>query len=378
MNALQWFQFLLSYLLQATLVIALAWLLEHRTRAAVTKTRIWAGCFVSLLGLLAAGLLLPHLEWLHPWSRLGPSELLSAANAEFVLGRGLLAIWLLGCCVMLVRWGIRFLDLRRLIWSCPELSPADTHRLSGMVESGRLRPGGMPVVFRLSPEEFGPFCYQFHQPIIFLPQSLLAGDPTELGHVLDHELTHLETRHPMQLFAQQLVQVVLWFHPLVGVSGRRASLVREFVCDDAASGDGASTASYLRTLLHIVEHRAKPQGSVMPIGRSPSELKRRAKRLVAAVSRPAPRWGLAPVAGLLVAAALASQVWLPTNPLASPTTRTSPWPSWSAAALHAFDVNVRDFERFDARLQLHELLEDEDVRHAAGSLAPLFLFRPKS
>jgi beta-lactamase regulating signal transducer with metallopeptidase domain len=366
MNALQWFQFLLSYLLQATLVIALAWLLEHRTQAAVTKTRIWTGCFVSLLGLLVAGILLPHIEWVHPWSRLGPSELLSAANAEFLVGRGLLAIWLLGCCVMLARWGLRFLDLQRVIRSCPKLSPADTHRLSGMVKSERLRPGGMPVVFRLCPEEFGPFCYQFHQPIIFLPHSSLVGDPIELRHVLDHELTHLETRHPMQLFAQQLVQVVLWFHPLVGVSGRRASLVREFVCDDAASDGGASTASYLRTLLHIVEHRTKPEGSVMPIGRSPSELKHRAKRLVSSAPHPVPRWGVAPVASLFVVAALASQVWLPTNPLASPTSLTSPWPSWSAAALHAFDVNVRDFERFDARLQVHELLEDAEWRHADG------------
>ena len=38
---------------------------------------------------------------------------------------------------------------------------------------------------------------------------------------------------------------------------------------------------------------------------------------------------------------------------------TSPWPTWSAATLHAMDVSVVDYRPFDGRTQLHELREEK-------------------
>ncbi len=367
MNTLQWLQLILSYIMQASLVIGVAWALECRTHAARTKTRIWTGCFISLLGLLVIGLLLPRLQWVHPWSQLGPRELLVVAGAEHVLGRSLLAVWFLGFLVMLSRWVIQFVGLRRFMASCTELGHEKERALRMMARRELLQPNGRPVTFRISPEEIGPFCYQFHQPIVFLPKSLVDGDKVELQHVLHHELTHLQTQHPMQLFSQKLVQALLWFHPLVWISGRRASLVREFVCDDAATSGGASTASYLRTLLRIVEDRSTPQRSTLAMGRSPSELKVRARRLVSAPATDVSRWGGLASVGVFVGAVLASQVWLPTNPLSSPQTRYSPWPSWSANTLHTFGVSARDFEHFDAHLQMHELFEDCKKMDLEGS-----------
>ncbi len=366
MNSLQWLQFMLSYFLQASLVIGVAWALERWTHAAEAKTRIWTGCFVSLLGLLAAGLLLPRLHWLHPWSRLGPKELLTIANAEHVLGRSLLAIWLCGSCVMLVRWLIRFMAMRSFMRSCSSLAEDDRRRLPNLLPAELLCVNGHLVEFRISPEALGPFCYQLHQPVVFLPRSIVEGDPGELEHVLQHELMHLQTQHPLQLFAQQLVQAVLWFHPLVWISGRRASLVREFVCDDAVTREGASTASYLRTLLRIVEQRSQPQSGTLSIGRSSCELKLRARRLVSSGACSVSRFGSLAAIGVLLVAGLASQIWLPTNPLASPSSCYSPWPSWSAATLHAFNLTVRDFDPFETRLNAHELLEHLEEESADG------------
>ncbi|MCA9242090.1 MAG: M56 family metallopeptidase, partial [Planctomycetales bacterium] len=329
MNSLQWFQVIVSFALQATLVIGLAWGVERWTTCAVAKARVWSACFVSLLLLLAMGVLLPRIEWIHPWAGLGPKKLLAVAKVQLVLGECLLAIWTFGAGVMISRWVIQFLSVRAFIAKCPEYPAEVQRRLRERIPSDFGFPLDDRLSFRESPQELGPFCYQFHQPLVFLPKTLVDGDGHELEHVLRHELTHLQTQHPMQLFVQKLAQVVLWFHPLVWVSGRRSSLVREFVCDDAASGDAQSTASYLRTLLRLVESRAAAPGGSLMFGRSQSELKLRARRLAFAVGRRRTPAAWAPVI-VLAAALVFSQLWLPTNPLASRHARYSPWPSWTA------------------------------------------------
>lgn len=356
MNGLQWFQVLTSFAVQATLIIGIAWGVERWTRCAVAKARVWTACFVSLLLLLAMGVLLPRLEWLHPWSAIGPEKLLAVASTELVLGKCMLAIWCGGAAVMVARWAIQFLGVRAFIFKCPEYPAEVQERLRSQIPADTSAPHGDQLCFRESPQELGPFCYQFHQPLVFLPRTLVQGDKTELEHVLRHELTHLQTQHPMQLFVQKLTQVVLWFHPLVWMSGRRSSLVREFICDDAASGDAQSTASYLRTLLRLVEARSTSPGGALMLGRSQSELKLRARRLVFDLERPRKGSFWSP-AVVCTASLLLSQLWLPTNPLASRHASHSPWPVWTATVAHEFGVNLRDFEVFDADLQIYELMD---------------------
>ncbi|MEN1681613.1 MAG: M56 family metallopeptidase [Planctomycetota bacterium] len=324
----------------------------------MAKARVWTACFVSLLLLFAAGLLLPRLEWLHPWSALGPRKLLAVANIELVLGKCLLLIWLGGSAVMTARWVMQFLQVRAFIAQCPEYPREEQDRLRRQIPEDQAGPRVEDLSFRKSPEELGPFCYQFHQPLIFLPATLVLGDKTELQHVLRHEITHLCTQHPMQLFLQKLTQVVLWFHPLVWTSSRRSSLVREFVCDDAASGDAQSTASYLRTLLRIVENRSSTPGGALMLGRSQGELKLRARRLAFELDRRRPNGAWAPTVVCLAAIVL-SQLWLPTNPLASRHSNYSPWPTWTATVAHAFGISLRDYETFDDQLQIDELLNPE-------------------
>lgn len=363
MNGLQWFQVIVSFALQATLVIGVAWGVERWTVCAAAKARIWSACFVSLIMLLAMGVLLPHLEWMHPWSGLGPKKLLAVAGTQFMLGKCLLAIWACGAGVMVARWVMQFFSVRRFIASCLEYPAEVQERLKSQIPADSAIPHDGQLSFRECPQELGPFCYQFHQPLVFLPIALVNGDATELEHVLRHELMHLKTQHPMQLFAQKLTQIVLWFHPLVWMCGRRSSLVREFICDDAASGDSQSTASYLRTLLRLAESRTASPGGTLMFGRSESELKIRAQRL-AFENNQFKASGIGAPALVCMAAFVFSQLWVPTNPFASRHAIYSPWPSWTATVAHAFNVTLRDFETFDAELQINELTAVENHRRS--------------
>ena len=363
MNALQWFELLVSCTIQAVVVIAAAGMLERRTSDATTKTRIWAACFVSLVGLAVSGLVMPHWRWGNMWRALAGPDLVMATRVEQAAGRLLAISWGVGAAVLVMRWTWQSWQLRQFLRACPPVSRKQRQRLKSATPTALMHVRRQRVEFRVGPQQIGPFCYQLHRPIVCLPLSLLEGDPGELQHVLLHELTHLQTQHPLQLFTQRLAQATLWFLPAVWSAGRRASLAREFVCDDAASPNGVSAARYLRVLLQFVPCRSELQGAALAGARSASDLKIRARRLAAGRGGPiAQPPMLAPIL-VVTAAIIASQVWLPTNPLASAHAGFSPWPRWTAAALHALDVPVRDFDDSDAQLQLHNLIEDEcDLR----------------
>lgn len=361
MTATQFLQWFSSYAFQSALVIGVAAGLDRWSSASTAKTRVWTACFVSLLGLLAVGLLLPHAQWVNPWTTAPKATVLAAAEAEQQIGTLVLRVWLFGVAVMAARLAIHFVRVQRFISSQPPV-PADIDRgLRELVSPEALVAAGKPVAFYIGPEEMGPFCYQFHRPLVFLPASILAGDPQELRHVLQHELTHLQTEHPLQLFLQKTTQCVLWFHPLVWVASGRANLVREFVCDDAAANGGASTAAYLRTLLGIVERQQQFNLSSLALGRSVSEVRVRAARLVAQHKGVSPDLHIPVVAATVLAALAASFLWLPIDPFTSSRSVLSPWPTWSATTLHALDLPVRDFQTFHARDRTHELTEGSPI-----------------
>lgn len=363
MNALHWFEFLASYAIQVGLVIAIAATLDRWCLAANFKSQVWNACFLSVLGLVVVGLLLPRLQLVHPWSTLQPKSLLMVAQIEVVLGVSMLMVWVLGLAVMLTRWGIRCAMMHRFARDCVSLTESQFQFVKDCTPQDMLSIGNRPVEFRICPEEFGPFCYQLHQPYVFLPGSFLSGDSEFLRLVLYHELTHLNTQHPLQLFCQKLVQCLLWFHPLVWICSHRAALVREFVCDDATASQAQSTAAYVKALVKVAEGSLNRQDGTLAIGNTKGELLTRAQRLIRNPSRidsevgPDASRGNRAVIWMLIATLLCSQLWLPTNPLASQRSSWSPWPTWSAEALHAVNVTVRDFETFQHGRQIHEWIE---------------------
>jgi beta-lactamase regulating signal transducer with metallopeptidase domain len=367
MNALEWFEFIASYGIQVVFVIAIAAGLDRWTTSASVKARIWNTCFVSLLGMVAIGLLLPRLQLFHPWSALQPKALLMVAQIESVLGATLLAVWAFGTAVMLIRWTIRFVIMQRFIGSRPLLTASEQTMLSDCIPSELLSVGKRAVEFRVCPEDFAPFCYQFHQPIVFLPSSLLKSDSETLGHVLYHELIHLHTQHPLQLFCQKFVQCLLWFHPLVWMSSNRAGLIREFVCDDASALHAQSTTAYLKALITVAEETLKRTEGTLAIGQSKGELLTRVRRLSDTSPSQSAGNGYAAITVLVIAGLLGSQIWLPTNPLSSQRSDWSPWPSWSAEALHALNMTVRDYEIFQHGNQLHEWIEVANEESAVSA-----------
>lgn len=360
MSAAQWLEVLLSFSLQVLVLIGACSLVERWVLRNADRAVVWNTCFLAVLLLGMSAVLLPRLRLLHPFAALDPQAVLTMAAAQTVLGTTLYAVWCLGAVLALGRWMVRAYCLRRAVRHCERLSEEQAQSL---LAAANVRFAGdvQPIVL-MSDDADGPFCWQLHRPTIVLPRFLVEGDADDLRHVLLHEFEHLKTNHPLQLFLQHVTQVVCWFHPSVWRAGSMASLVRELTCDEAAARSGAGSAAYLRTLLHVAEQcEQRRQATAIGFSRSSSEIVLRARRLVDLAKNPqlAGRSGglgrRAASLAVLCVACLVSLVWIPSDPLASGRSHWSPWPKWTATALHSFGCNLRDYEPYENRTRVYAL-----------------------
>ncbi len=123
------------------------------------------------------------------------------------------------------------------------------------------------------------------RPTILIPQSLVENFSDEqLRAVLLHELIHLHRRDVWLNFAQALLQIIYWWHPLVWLVNARIRRVREEAVDDAvmlALRDEAE--SYAPTLLEVAKLALnRPLASLGLVGilESRHALRQRIERLV--------------------------------------------------------------------------------------------------
>jgi beta-lactamase regulating signal transducer with metallopeptidase domain len=230
------------HLLYASMVGVAAWALTSiRGGSATTKYWIWVATALNFT--LPAGAVLDklwasHLSWAAPLGVIG-----DFANT---ISRGRIAVmvsvvWLLGATLMLTRLCMRIRAERR-----------DARGTAGQ-SAGQSRPGflahGIPVRFAGSGQ--APSVRGVLHPYISLPYGIdrLLSEH-ELDAVVIHELTHARRRDNLIRLIHEASLCVLWFHPIVWISGSRLALYRELSCDESViqSAHGEELVSALAKL----------------------------------------------------------------------------------------------------------------------------------
>lgn len=230
--------FLQVQLLVATLVALGAWVLTTRSSASVTaKLWIWTAAslnFVLPLGGFVDGFGARDLPGAQ---QLAPLALLDLTLAHHLKGVTVAAgVYIGGATLLLLRLWRRIRAERRA-----EPGRAATH-------APRWRVAGVPVHLT---GNTGPAVAGILYSRICVPRSIeqLLTAP-ELEAVLLHEITHAKRRDNLLRLVHELVQCLLWFHPLVWLVGARLALYRELSCDESVlqRGRGGPLVSALAKL----------------------------------------------------------------------------------------------------------------------------------
>lgn len=341
MNYFGVFEILASLFVQVALLIVVTSWLARRPRFAAKADVCWSTMHVCLLALALAAFLLPHLRLL-TWADFEPTQQpLQAVTVVGTVGRIVTWTWLTGAAAILLACGGGILRATSIV-------------RKAVVNPTICRLGELET--RVIAENMSPFCWQLHRPVIVLPEVVCKFPEGEQAAILRHERTHIELQHPLHLFLQRLVEAVFWFHPLVWWASQQAAAARELRCDRDSVRTKPEVVDYLRSLLRLVESKVKaPSGLPAGVGfmGSDSLLARRAQQLGSLLEQkarlPQPRRATAII---VCCTAVLGVVWLPVNPDASRRSMWSPWPTWSAEALHSVGIVVRDYEVDGHRLAL--------------------------
>jgi bla regulator protein blaR1 len=352
-NYLSILEVFVSLSVQVAAVIGVAALVARSSRSAADADACWSALHVCILLLTAAAFFLPHVR-LITWADIEPNEGHPIADsAVSIIGQTCAWLWVSGTTLFLaicVGGMFRATSLVRKARIDARIAQIGSEDLTGEPSLARIET-------RVSSEDVSPFCWQFHNPVIVLPEVVRSFPQPEQAAILRHERAHLRLQHPLHLFLQRIVEAIYWFHPFVWWASRQAAAAREFRCDRDSVRSKHEVADYLRSLLRLIESKVHPPGK-LPAGigfiGDATLLSQRANILGEYVEHfAAPANTRRAVILLVACAAICSLLWLPVNPNASRRSEWSPWPTWSARMLNVTGVVVRDYEVDGHRLSLH-------------------------
>ena len=218
----------------------------------------------------------------------------------------LLALWAFGAGALALLLAVQVLRYHLLLRRGSPAPPA----VAAMVADFRARLGvRWPVRVRIVAGNSSPALLGFGRPTILLPAGALASlDEDQLRAVLAHEVAHVKRWDFLVNWAQVLLGIVYFFHPLVWYANREMRREREQACDDMTLvALGLNRCGYAESLLRVAEGVSGVRRfSPVPVGvmETERELTRRLKRILDHKVRPAPRLTAVSVAVVLAFAAL--------------------------------------------------------------------------
>jgi beta-lactamase regulating signal transducer with metallopeptidase domain len=282
----------LGFLIECTLLLALALLLERACADARLRAALGFGAVCALPLLWLADRL--HLGW-QPWVQQVAAD--SAANASpnpQSTAIALATVYAVVASWRLLRWLGAQVAVHRLERRAQPCRQPRWQRLNANVAamSGTRR---VPVLVQA--DIGAPFLAGLLRPGIHIPAHLLSCSEARAHQVLLHEYAHLRARDGWRVQTIELATCLLWFHPLLHVLRRRFLRDIELACDAQVLRAGVDAHDYAATLAHCAGHHRQLAAARLGMAVSRSDLVQRVRLILRADAPsnvPAQGW-IAPV-----------------------------------------------------------------------------------
>lgn len=168
-------------------------------------------------------------------------------------------LWLAGFLAMATRFASGLAASNRILaTSSPCRAPRTLATLSSCLrQMGCTR----PIELWQSDALFGPAVIGVVKPRIVVPRTLLGSlAPTDLKHVLMHEIAHVRRHDMPQAWLMGALLALHWFNPLMWVASRRLRADREMACDAfvLSRAGGIEPDVYGATMINLLEQCQHP------------------------------------------------------------------------------------------------------------------------
>ncbi|HTE45372.1 MAG TPA: M56 family metallopeptidase [Gemmatimonadaceae bacterium] len=269
----------------AVLALATGVALALRHASAAWRHLVWLGALVSCLALVllspimpATVLTIPAAGALRIADNVRASPVLDAASAQSVHsvaspgpadrltqiaesvrrhGTLLLAIWIVGCLVILTRGVLGHVVLARLVrqsrlvtwggWS-------DTVRAASY-DAGVRR----EVKVLCCPTLSAPVASGIFHPIILVPETADTWSDERRRSVLIHEFAHIARGDSVAQLIAVVATALLWFHPLAWLANVRLRAEAERAADDVVLANGMTSVRFASILLELARAANSPR-----------------------------------------------------------------------------------------------------------------------
>ncbi len=238
----------------------------------------------------------------------GGAQVLSAVAppSQWSLALLVIGLWVLGVASLLLLLLARLFRMHRQV---KRGAPAPAWIGQAVARYRTTLGVRLPVRVRLVPGNQSPALMGLLRPTILLPQGALENlREDQLRAVLAHEIAHVKRWDFVVNWAQVLLGIAYFFHPLLWFANREMRRERELACDDLTLITlGLNREGYAESLLRVAEglstvRRLAPvQVGVME---GELELARRLRRILDQKIRPVPRLTVLSLGIVLVFAAV--------------------------------------------------------------------------
>lgn len=261
---------ILHSLWQITLIAALYWI----GKRSIPKQKASTQYYVGISALIAA-LIAPMLTFYYLWSTqtttflsttlapitndtrnptvlLDTNEVVSLTPASFVDYLGiilpyLVAFWGIGVLYFTFRFVQNLKGINQLQRNDNELISREWQTKINAF-SAQLGINKQVQVY-LSTYIKEPLTFGHFKPVILLPISLITGfDTAAVETIILHELAHIKRHDYLVNLGQSIIEIILFYHPLVWWLSAEIRTVREHCCDDLVLAMGNNRTTYVETL----------------------------------------------------------------------------------------------------------------------------------